>query len=252
VTRPPILLVHGAWHGAWCWKPLQKSLSTLGVESSAIDLPGHGDRRRLSWLVRWQAYIEAVHAAVAACKVPPIVVGHSMGGGVVSGAAELAPEIFKALVYVAAFVPLDGESISDLAKTEPPARGLKPRLIRGEVYYEPDEAASLFFHDVNDAERWAALVQPQPIRPVRTAIHLTSERYGSVPRYYVACDRDRALSPAFQQRMISRTPMKQVFRMDSGHSPFLSDPDRLAAILAQIADAIESDTDQASMQRVPT
>lgn len=252
MNRSPILLVHGAWHGAWCWKPLQNSLATLGLESSAIDLPGHGDRRRSSWLVRWRDYIEAVHAAVAACKVPPIVVGHSMGGGVVSGAAELSPGSFKALVYVAAFVPIAGESISDLARAEPPARAPKPRLARGEVYYEPDDAASLFFHDVDDAGRWAAQVQPQPMRPARTAIRLTPERFGTVPRYYVACDRDRAISPAFQQRMIERTAMRQVFRMDSGHSPFLSNPDRLAAILAQIADAVDCDTDQASLQRVPT
>ncbi|MEG3126000.1 alpha/beta fold hydrolase [Sphingomonas sp. GB1N7] len=238
---PSVLLVHGAWHGAWCWGPLQTSLSALGVDSVALDLPGHGYRRRLSWMVRWRAYIDAVHDAVAQYDVPPIVVGHSMGGGVISGAAELAPELFGALVYIAAFVPLDGESISDLAKTEPPAPGLKPRLSRGEVYYEPDDASSLFFHDVPDAGSWGAMVQPQPIRPVRTPIRLTSGRYGSVPRYYVACNSDRALSPAFQQRMIDRTPMRRVFRMESGHSPFLSDPQRLAAILEEIIDGIGAD-----------
>lgn len=241
MARPSILLVHGAWHGAWCWAPLRARLAALGIESVAIDLPGHGERRRLSWLIRWQAYIDAVRDAVAAFDVPPIVVGHSMGGGVIGGAAELAPELFRALVYVAAFVPLDGESIGGLAKQEAAAPGLKPRMTRGDVYFEHRDTAGLFFHDVPDADRWAAMVQPQPIRPTRTPIRVTPERYGSLPRFYVKCDLDRALSPSFQQRMIDRTPMRRVFRMNSGHSPFLSDPDRLAAILAEIVEEVGAD-----------
>lgn len=249
MSGAPILLVHGAWHGAWCWAPLRKSLATLGIESVAIDLPGHGDRQRLSWLVRWRAYVDAVRAAVESCNVRPIIVGHSMGGGVISGTAELVPESIRALVYVAAFVPIDGESIADMAKSDPATPGLLPRLSRGEVYFKPNDAAALFFHDVADPDFWAAQVQPQPIRPVRTPIRLTPERFGSLPRYYVACDRDRAISPSSQQRMIERLPMRRVFRMESGHSPFLSDPDRLAAILAQIAD--ETDFDTISPQWAP-
>ena len=206
------------------------------MKSEAIDLPGHGERRKLSWLVSWRQYIEAVRYAAATFDTPPIVVGHSMGGGVIAGAAELAPGLFRALVYVSAFVPLHGESIAALAKTEPPNPNVRFRLSRGEVYFEPQDAASLFFHDCSQPEQWAALVQPQPIRPVGTAIRLSADRYGAIPRHYICCDNDRALSPAFQQRMIERTPMQSVSHMDCGHSPFLADPEGLADLLAGIRD----------------
>ncbi|MDA9009342.1 alpha/beta fold hydrolase [Alphaproteobacteria bacterium] len=123
------LLVHGSWHGAWCWKPVQESLAGLGFSSLAIDLPGHGLNASLpaSFLQRpldpavfaseasplaefgIEVYSEAVlqgakkARAVGANKV--IVVGHSMGGVPLTFAAAQHPELFDGLVYLAALAP---------------------------------------------------------------------------------------------------------------------------------------------------
>lgn len=240
VPERPILLVHGAWHGAWCWAPLQERLSSLGIRSVAIDLPGHGARRRLPWLVRWRDYIEAVRDAAVEFDVPPIVVGHSMGGGVITGAAELEPDLFAALVYVAAFVPQQGESILALAKQDRPMPGLRAHPLRGEIQVPPDDAIRNFFHDCQAADHWAGLVQPQPFRPTRTGVQVTPERQSSIPRYYVNCRQDRAISSEFQLFMARRSAMRRIFEMDCGHSPFLAAPDRLAAILAEIRGEISA------------
>jgi pimeloyl-ACP methyl ester carboxylesterase len=233
-----ILLIHGAWHGAWCWAPLQGELARRGIRSSAIDLPGHGTRRRPGWLTSWRGYVDAVVAAAAGCDRPPLVVGHSMGGGVITAAAERAPDRFAALAYLAAFVPADGDSVMSLAQREPPMPGARVDLLRGELCIAPQAARETFFHDCPDPDRWTARLQGQALRPVRTPVRVTPERYGRSERYYIRCLRDRALSPAFQQAMIDRTPMHATFTMDTGHSPFLARPGELATILARIVESL--------------
>lgn len=230
-----ILLVHGAWHGAWCWGPLQERLAAIGLRSVAIDLPGHGARRRPSWLTTWRAYAKAVHDAAAEFATPPLVVGHSMGGGVMTAAAELAPERFAALVYVAAFVPQDGESIGALARRTPALPGLRPRPLHGDIVVTAEAGRETFFHDCPDSEDWTRRLQPQPLRPTLTPVRTTPQRAGSRKRYYVYCRHDRALPLEFQQAMVEKAPMRRTFEMTTGHSPFLANPAELAGILAQVA-----------------
>lgn len=235
---PPLLLVHGAWHGAWCWAPLQQRLDARGIRSLAIDLPGHGTQRRPAWLVQWKHYIEAVVTAAASFDEPPIMIGHSMGGGVITAAREAAPGRFAALVYVAAFVPRHGESILGLARRDPPLPGARLRPLRGDIVFTPPAATELFFHDCPQGDRWAGLIQPQPIRPMLARLRETADRRRHAPQYYIGCRHDRAIPPASQRAMADATPMRRIYDMECGHSPFLAAPDRLAEILAEIHDEI--------------
>lgn len=233
----PLLLVHGAWHGAWCWRPLQQRLDALGIVSSAIDLPGHGSRPRAPWRVRWQDYIDAVCNAALAFATPPIVVGHSMGGGIITSVAALAPDAFAAMIYVAAFVPQPGESILSLAKQNQPLEGVRLNLLRGHVSMRPEAARNTFFHDCPSADHWASQIQPQPIRPTMKP---TTGAVTKTPRYYVQCLRDRAISPELQERMAMRAGIEQVHTLDCGHSPFLARTEQLAAIIAEIREVVQS------------
>jgi pimeloyl-ACP methyl ester carboxylesterase len=226
-----LLLVHGAWHGAWCWEPLQQRLTSREIRSVAIDLPGHGDRRRPAWRVSWRDYVEAVCDAAGAFSTPPILVGHSMGGGVITGAAALAPDAFAAMVYVAAFVPRPGDSILSLAKQDRPIDGGRIDLLRGQITFTPQRAAEIFFHDCPDPDRWSGLIQPQPIRPTLAKM---PDRQVTIPRHYIRCKQDRAISSEHQRRMAENAGIDQLYEMDCGHSPFLAAPDRLADILADI------------------
>jgi pimeloyl-ACP methyl ester carboxylesterase len=105
VLRPLVLLVHGAWHGAWCWAALQSELDQHGIASLAIDLPGHG----ASTLPLSDMHGDAQHVADIALKIarPVVLVGHSYGGGVIGEAAHILRNSTTApvqhLLYLTAF-----------------------------------------------------------------------------------------------------------------------------------------------------
>ena len=105
----PILLVHGAWHGAWCWYKAIPALEAAGFEPHTLDLPGHGLRAGETQSLA--AYADAVAERLAEIGRPAVLLGHSMGGQVISAAAERVPERISSLVYLCAFLPRAGESI---------------------------------------------------------------------------------------------------------------------------------------------
>lgn len=230
------LLIHGAWHAAWCWYKVVPGLEQRGHTVIAPDLPGLGrDRTSLSRvsLSRWRDFVCNI---VDAQPEPVILVGHSRGGIVISEVAEHRPERVRKLVYVAAYLPRSGESMFDLAARDPDSivpsnltmsedkvfSTVRPEIIR-EAFYGccSDEDVALA----------RALLQPEPTLPMATAVKLTPERFGSVPRVYIECLRDKAITPVFQRHMHEATPCEQVMAIDTDHSPFLSRPDELVAHL---------------------
>ena len=110
------VLVHGGFSGAWIWLPLMDSLRAAGHLVEAFDLPGMGDDHTSASEVSLDSYAGRVCEALAASSEPAIVVGHSMGGIVATQAAARCPARVAALVYVAAFLPKDGQSLLDLTK----------------------------------------------------------------------------------------------------------------------------------------
>lgn len=235
-STPGFLLVHGAWHGGWCWKDLLAALERHGLSASAPDLPGHGARQ--SETATWAGYVDAVVQAAGTFATPPIVVGHSMGGAVITSAAELSPAAFDALVYVAAFLPVAGETMGGLAAEggpPPPGGAFDPAT--QSVGFTPEAAASLFYHDCAEPLVWAAQVQPQLLAPTVEPISRSDDRFGALPRYAVRCLKDRAIPLDFQTRMLDRTPALETFDIDTGHSPFAADPEGLALILKAVAQA---------------
>ena len=111
-----IVLVHGAFGGAWSWEPVIPGLEEAGHTVEALDLPGSGEDQTPVAEVTLDAYAERVCEALASGP-PAVLVGHSMGGVVVTQAAARMPEQVETLVYVAAFAPADGQSLIDLTST---------------------------------------------------------------------------------------------------------------------------------------
>ena len=109
------LLIHGASHGAWCWRDLIPELAALGHEARAIDLPGHGDDPTPRETVTLDSYREAI---LAELRAGDILVGHSMGGYPITAAAEAEPDRVRALVYLCAYIPAPGRSLASLRKAE--------------------------------------------------------------------------------------------------------------------------------------
>ncbi|HEX8968077.1 MAG TPA: alpha/beta fold hydrolase [Chloroflexota bacterium] len=232
------ILVHGAWHGAWCWDRVVPLLEARGHLVDAIDLPGHGRDRTPTAEVTLDRYAERVCRALEAQPEPAVLVGHSMAGVVITEAAERCPERIQTLVYLAAYLPSDGETLLHLAdRPEGATTYTRPNLVFSDdhrsVTLRPESLREALYADCQaaDIERASRLLVPQAAAPFATPVHTTEERFGRVPRAYVVCSRDRAIPTALQWRMLCARPCQQVTTLQSSHSPFLSAPDTLAAQL---------------------
>lgn len=230
------VLVHGAWHGAWCWRALAAALRAAGHTVHAPDLPGHGEDATPAEAVTLAAYTDRVVAVLDACEAAAVLVGHSMGGMVISAAAEQRPEHVAGLVYVSALLPVAGESLRDV-ETLNPAPVLGEHLIideaRGLAEVQPEALRELFYHDCSEAHYQYARARlvPQPTAPLLAPLALSEAGFGRVPKAYVECTEDRALCPAFQRLMQARYPAMRAASLASSHSPFFSMPGALAACL---------------------
>lgn len=233
------VLVHGAWHGAWCWSRLQASLSAAGAPSTAVDLPGRaGDPTPFEQL-DLAGYADAVTQVVEAADEPVVLVGHSMGGATISQVAERVPERLDALVYVCALLQPSGATPSDLHARHPDSELMAAIELAEDglsTGIRADAAAELFYADCSaeDAARAVARLTPEPTRPAMSTIVTSQERWGSVPRAYVRCDLDRAVPPEEQDRMVAEVGVDLVVEMAASHSPFLSQPGELAKVLMDI------------------
>jgi pimeloyl-ACP methyl ester carboxylesterase len=233
------LLVHGGEGGAWCWTKLIPELRARGHEALAIDLPGHGADLTPPEHVTFDAYVSAILAALERLEEAPVLLGHSLAGMMISAVAERAPEKLKRLVYLAAHLPRDGDSMLSLEERNPqPCVTRHLRLVRNgaAVTVAPDKVRELFYADCADADAAEAVARhrPEPTAPLRSALRLTEERFGRVPRVYVTTEHDRAIPLVVQRQMVAASPPTPTRHLRSGHSPFLSMPRRLAGVLSDL------------------
>jgi pimeloyl-ACP methyl ester carboxylesterase len=237
------MLVHGAFHGAWCWEPLIAELAAAGHTAHALDLPGSGDDPTPVEAVTLDAYAERICGRLAEQPEPVTLVGHSMGGVAITQAAARRPEQIGRLVYVAAFLPADGQSLADLAALpEGAGDGMQANMVvEGDppVATMPQDAAREVFYGECEPEQttWALeRLRGQPVVPFVTPVALGANGGGPAAAYVVAAQ-DRAIPPALQRRMAAEGGATDVVEVDTDHSPFLSRTAELAAILERFATA---------------
>ena len=226
------ILIHGAWHGRWCWDELIPLLEAGKHKVVAIDLPGSGDDPTPPGDVSLAAYCDAVVHTVCSQGEPVVLVGHSMGGLVITQVAELVPERVAALVYVAAFLPDNGQSLKQLADQGAPL-SLEYSADGLTAIIPPQSASDTLFADVHldICKSAVAKLRPQALAPLGTPVETTPERFGSVPRHYVECIRDRAIPIEAQRKMAAVNTCVSIQSLETGHSPFLSAPAQLANAL---------------------
>jgi len=234
------VLVHGMSHGAWAWEGLVRRLEKDGHRAIAVDLPGHGRRAHERGRASVEAYARAVaDAMMQAAVARGIVVGHSMGGVVIPKVAELVPARVAHLVFVAAVVLRDGESLLGTQIT-PPARPLLEGLARaggGVVQYPAAVEWARWLNDLpeGDARVVDALTRmtPQPLRPWLERVDMQRFYAMRVPRTYVRCLRDNAVTPGRAAQYAARLGVAPI-DIDCAHEPMLSALDELVAILEKI------------------
>lgn len=230
------VLVHGAWHGAWCWEKVTPLLTARGHEAYAIDLPGHGQDPKPPGSVSWNDYLARMGEVLAAQPEPAVLVGHSLGGAVITGAADRWPERIRALVYVCALLP-DGPSfMSEFQPTASLSAATRPSSDGTQVLIDRAAVRAAFYQDCSDedATRAAARLGPQPAGVMAMGFELAPERFGRIARHYVECLEDRAIDIAAQRAMHEKMPCT-VHTLPASHSPFYSMPERLVEVLLQTA-----------------
>ncbi len=221
------VLVHGASHGGWCWRHVVPRLEAAGHETVAVDLPGDRENVRLA------DYRDAVlDAMTPGC----LLIGHSLGGLSITLAGTARPDDVQALVYVAALVPNPGDRFVDIqTQAISPVIGEVTRREGGFSVPIPEVAGDVFYSECSAEDRAFALdrMSPQPISVLTEALDFAPV---ALRRHYVLCARDRVVLPDYQRRITLDWPKNRVHEMKTGHSPFFSDPDGLAARLNAMAE----------------
>lgn len=219
------VLVHGGFHGAWCWEKLIPELVARGHEAVAVDCPGHGQRADEDATLA--GYRDAV---VAAIEPGDIVVGHSMGGFTTTVAVDAAIDRVRHVVYLAAGLPIEGQAMNAAGAgsisrrpslVEPVDGGRKMRLTSKEA------AAEFFFGDCSqEIVDWAwERLTPQPVKPPSEVISVPAFWAASPPRSLILCRQDQAVGSgaAGEMRTSQRLGVEPIW-LDTSHSPFLSQP----------------------------
>jgi pimeloyl-ACP methyl ester carboxylesterase len=213
-----VVLVHGAFHGAWCWNLVIPELERLGVEVLAVELPFTG----------FDDDVDEVRRAIAELGPGAVVVGHSYGGLVVSTATYGRSDVAR-IVYVAAFMADEGEDAVTIIGTEE-TKLLDALMIEDDmVSVDPLKAKSTFYGDLDDTSAATAITQLRPL-PVASLLGPQSPPgWKSIPSTYVVCTNDAALPLAVQRRMSAHATL--VLELPTDHSPFITSPTELAEII---------------------
>ncbi len=223
-----IVLVHGAYHGAWCWELLIPELERRGHTAVAVDMP-------ISDTAAGAAeYADAVASAIAPGS-EPVIVGHSMGGLVTPIVAARQP--VRRLVFLAAMLPRPGSSATEQRAAEPidgivPLTSAEWTALGDDVWMVgPNTATELFFHDAppDVAASAVARFRPQSYRVMNEPTPL--EAWPSVECDYIVCRDDRAVNPAWGRIAARERLGVEPVEIDGSHSPFLTRPAELAELI---------------------
>ena len=200
-----------------------------------VNLAGHGKDTTSFANITFQTYVDQVKAAIGT-RTNVVLVGHSFAGLVISQVAEEIPTQIKELIYLAAALPHNGDSLLGLAQGDPASHIGKFLTVdkeHGAAIIAKEGAADIFAADApQQAQDYiAANIKAEPLAPLATPVHLTDENFGSIRKVYIHTANDHAISYPAQQYMVKNSKVAKVYTLQSSHTPFISMPDKLADIL---------------------
>jgi pimeloyl-ACP methyl ester carboxylesterase len=238
------VLVHGAFGGAWSWRPVIGPLEAAGHTVEALDLPGAGEDRTPVERITLESCVARVREVLESRPEPAVLVGFSMGGVVVTQVASDCPKRVESLIFAAAFMPSNGQSLLDLTALPEGAGNMiqENLVVAGDppVATLPDDAVRAGIYNRCAPERTARAMKrrrPQAVAPFATPVDLDDEALATIPRSYVLTRHDRSLVPPLQRRMIREHPCERVIEIDADHAPFFSATDELVAALLELVPA---------------
>ena len=242
---PTFLLIHGAWHGGWCWWKTAPLLRDAGHTVYAPSLTGLGDRQHLARLIppavlNLDLHVQDMVQLLDANNLSDVIlVGHAYAGMVITGVAELRPERISTLVYVNGVAPSDGEAMIDqLAAVRGPefVARIQQHIKDGEPFMaEPTTSAEIDRRwGISDADDQAFVLPrlaPQPTLTFSQPVRTGNPQAAALRREFILCSESGFESVA--QRAAANG--WGVHHIDTGHDPMITTPSELAGILLDIA-----------------
>ena len=223
-------LVHGAWHGAWCWERLVPELGARGHRTVVVDLPCEDPEAGLT------RYAELTADALGSAD-DVVLVGHSLCASAIPLVARLRP--VEHLVFLCALLPEPGKSATDRYASEDVFvdgfRGQTATREDGASYWpDPEVVIRCFFHDCTpeDAAWAAAMLRPQSAAPRQEP--WPDDPLPDVERTSILCRDEQCIRPEWSRTVSRELLGVEAIELEGGHSPFLSRPAELADVLARL------------------
>lgn len=240
------VLIHGMFHGGWCWDRIERRLRQAGHQVVAPDLAGCGSDKTPVADVSLDRWVTDVSNLVKGDSQKAILVGHSRGGLVVSQVAERTTPNVAAIVYLTALMLPDGRAAMELpaimteegfdgaSLSQRAGFGMTPD---GQSMFAQASLLTAFYSNCTEEDRAFAVprVGSEAIAPTMAKLSLTASRWGSLPRIYIETTRDNVLPIEAQRAMIARSKPTEVHSLDADHMPIFNDVERTAGILQDVA-----------------
>ncbi|RXH58182.1 alpha/beta hydrolase [Granulicella sibirica] len=223
-----IMLVHGAWADGTCWSKVVLLLQAKGYTVTAAQIP----------LTSLENDIDVTRRLLVDQPEPTVLVGHSYGGAVITGAATATPQV-KALVYITAFGLDEGESLESLSKEGPPSPGstaIEPDT-QGFLWINRDKFHDAFAGGASDEEAAVMAAVQKPLSFEAFSGKETAPAWKTIPSWYLVCTDDRMIPPPAQTFLAKRMGAT-VRSVASSHCPFMSHPQDVADIILLAADSL--------------
>lgn len=242
-SHPTMILVHGALFTSSVWLPVQTYLQTKGYNVVTVNTPGRLHDGVSAENATLNAAVDKLCQVANMQSEPVILVGHNQAGAIITQAtAHCGPQI-KGLVYIAAVVPWPGEKPFDLLSDQDNKNFDQAAPLDNATGLSiPDAQApihQLMMADANseDAQHAISNMVPEPIIFAYDTLDYNLMAFNQIPKFYIKTLNDVMIAPASQDIFIRRQTMNQVHTLPTGHCPFVSQPEPLGDLLANITDS---------------
>lgn len=235
-----ILLIHGAWEGAWSWEHTIEHLEGKGHTVKAIDLPGHGDDKTPISEIDMALYANRVKKELGKIDGQVILVAHSFAGFIITKAAEEMPEKIEKLVYVASAIPYEGKNAQEVFEEDKGSEFLENLIFsddKSTATMSRETVKNIIFTGATDTQIDAVLPKlvAQATKPFFEQVITTPENFGRLPKAYVETTLDRVVTIKGQRHIQKMVGIDEVITLESGHVPLETAPKELADALNTIA-----------------
>jgi pimeloyl-ACP methyl ester carboxylesterase len=232
------LLIHGSWHGAWCWFKVAPELRAEGGEVTVPNLPGRGRDPARPHLVTLGRMVRALASSLDRER-PTTIVVHSRYGVLATALAEAYPDAIRRVIYLAAYMLPSGERVKEHFESDADSY-IRPFVTASRMgaadWLAPEAYVEGLYADcgTDDVQLASSLLCREPSLPALARVGTTAGGWGRVPRAYIRLTRDRAVSPALQDRMIDAAGAERVASIDASHSAYFSRPRELVRTILEL------------------